>query len=68
MGGKYEVLYWDYNTGREVPVGHYRWLAQALWVVHKLTYKWPHVVISVRSERSFKNGNYQPKRISECKR
>lgn len=67
MGGKYEVLYWDYNTGREVPVGHYRLLVQALWVAHKLTYKWPHVIISIRTERSFKNGNYQPKHVSEYK-
>ena len=51
MGNKYEVLYWDYYTGKEVTVTYTDSFRKALWLVRKYEKKWHCVSIKFRRNR-----------------
>ena len=48
MGDKYEVLYFDYHTGKYESVGYYHWFFKAKRVAKKLCKTWYCVDIRLR--------------------
>lgn len=51
MGGKYEVLYWDYENGVEVPVEYTNSIFRAIYLLHKLEKKSYCVTIKFRRDK-----------------
>lgn len=51
MGGKYEVLYWDWVNGDYVSKGYTNSFIKAMLMVRKLEKTWSCVVIQFRRNR-----------------
>lgn len=48
MGGKYEVLYWDWKNGKEVSEEITNSIFRAIYLLHKLEKEWYCVTIRFR--------------------
>jgi hypothetical protein len=51
MGGKYEVLYWDYENGVEVTEEYTNSIFRAIYLLHKLEKKYYCVTIKFRRDK-----------------
>lgn len=51
MGGKYEVLYWDWTIGKEVSEEITDSIFRAIYLLHKLEKEWYCVTIKFRREK-----------------
>lgn len=52
MGGKYEILYWDWIDGKYVSKGYTNSFFKAMSMVRKLERTWDCVVIQFRRNRA----------------
>ena len=51
MGAKYEVVYWDYEQGREISVEYTNSIIKAFLLLCKLEREWYCVSIKFRRDR-----------------
>ena len=51
MGGKYEVIYWDYKIGKEITEEYTNSIFRAIYLLHKLEKQWHCVTIKFRRNK-----------------
>ena len=51
MGGKYEILYWNWEISKDVVVEYTNSIFRAIYLLHKLEKEWGCVTIKFRRDK-----------------